>query len=157
VVRDERGRQRRTQVANSARLTYDDRYLYACFRFADPHPELVRAPLGDHDNVSSSTDYAGVIVDSRNDSKTAMMFLSNPSGVQYDALSSDISGEDNSPDFYWDSAGKITATGWDLEIRIRSRRYAIRAIRCRRWGSCCTATIRAIGATSSSPHGCRAT
>src|SRR5262245_26648808 len=81
------------QVKNVAYLTYDDRYFYAAFVFDDPHPKGVRAPLGDHDQVSSSTDYAGVIVDCRNDGKTAQMFLANPSGVQYDAISRDVSGE----------------------------------------------------------------
>src|SRR5262249_37183024 len=73
-----------------------------------------------------STDYAGVIIDSRNDGKTAQMFLANARGLQYDALTSDASGEDSSPDFFWDAAGKVTATGWSLEIRIpfSSLRYA---------------------------------
>lgn len=39
-------------------------------------------------------------------------------GIQYDALSSDVSGEDSSPDFFWDAAARITATGWVLEIRV---------------------------------------
>ena len=114
------------QVKNVAYLTFDDHYLYAAFQLDDPHPEAIRAPLGDHDAVPSSTDYAGVIVDSRNDGKTAQMFLANPRGVQYDAMTSDATGEDSSPDFYWDSAGRITATGWSLEIRIpfSSLRYA---------------------------------
>src|SRR5207244_2833583 len=80
-----------------------------------------------HDNISgNSDDYAGVIVDSRNDGKTAQMFLSNPKGVQYDAQSSDATGEDSSPDFFWDAVGKITDTGWNLEIRIpfSSLRYS---------------------------------
>ncbi len=113
-------------VRNAAWLAYDDHYLYAAFRFDDPHPELIRAPLGDHDNVPASTDYGGVIVDSGNDGKTARRFLANPKGVEYDAVSSDVTGEDNSPDFYWDAAGKVTATGWNLEIRIpfSSLRYA---------------------------------
>jgi uncharacterized protein DUF5916 len=106
------------QVKNVAYLTYDDKYLYAGFVFEDPNPGGIRAPLGDHDAVPGSTDYAGVIVNSLNDGKTAQMFLSNLNGVQYDAVSSDVSGEDNSPDYYWESAGKITATGWSLEIRI---------------------------------------
>ena len=106
------------QVGNVAYLTYDDRYFYAGFQFEDPHPEGVRAPLGDHDAVSGSTDYGGVIVDSHDDGKTAQMFLANPRGVQYDAISSDATGEDNAPDFYWDAVGKITSTGWSLEIRI---------------------------------------
>jgi hypothetical protein len=114
------------QVRNVAYLTYDDKYFYAGFEFEDPNPKGVRAPLGDHDNVNSSTDYAGVIIDSHNDGKTAQMFLANPNGVQYDALTNDATGEDNSPDFYWDAAGKPTPTGWTLEIRIpfTSLRYA---------------------------------
>ncbi|MEP7027210.1 MAG: DUF5916 domain-containing protein [Candidatus Eisenbacteria bacterium] len=114
------------QVGNRARVAYDDHYLYACFQFDDPHPELLRAPLGDHDAISSSTDYGGLIIDSRNDGKTAQMFLANASGLQYDAVSSDVSGEDNAPDFFWDCVGKVTATGWNLEIRIpfSTLRYA---------------------------------
>jgi hypothetical protein len=114
------------KVKNRAWLVYDDHFLYAAFEFSDPQPGLIRAPLGDHDNLSGYTDYGGVIVDSRNDGHTAQLFLANPRGLQYDALTSDVSGEDNSPDYFWDSAGKITPTGWNLELRIpfSSLRYA---------------------------------
>ena len=108
----------RPQVRNTAWLAYDDKYFYAAFQFEDPTPGGIRAPLGDHDNVPGATDYAGVIVDSRNDGKTAQMFLANPNGVQYDAISSDVTGEDNSPDWFWDAVGRVTPTGWNLEIRI---------------------------------------
>ena len=120
------------QVKNVAWLAYDGQFLYAAFQFDDPTPDKIRRPLGDHDAVSGSTDYGGVIVDSKNDGKTAQMFLANPSGVQYDAVSSDVTGEDNAPDFYWDSAGKVTPTGWNLEIRIpfSSLRYSSAA----EWG-----------------------
>ncbi len=106
------------KVKNAAYLTYDDEYFYAGFRLEDPQPHAIRAPIGDHDAVPSATDYAGVIIDSRNDGKTAQMFLANPNGVQYDAVTSDATGEDSSPDYYWDSVGKVTPTGWTLEIRI---------------------------------------
>lgn len=106
------------QVKNTAYLAYDDKYFYAAFVFEDPEPHAIRAPLGDHDAVPSSTDYAGVIVDSRNDGKTAQMFLSNPRGVQYDALTNDASGEDNAPDYFWESMGQITESGWTLELKI---------------------------------------
>ncbi len=106
------------KVANAAWLAYDDRFFYAAFEFADAEPGKIRAPYGERDNVPSSTDYGGVILDTRNDGKTAQMFLANPRGIQYDATSSDVSGEDDSPDFFWDSAGRITASGWVLELRI---------------------------------------
>ena len=106
------------KVKTVAWLTYDDRFFYAALEFSDPDPKGIRAPYGDHDVVPSYTDYGGVILDTLNDGKTAAMFLANPHNIQYDAISSDVSGEDNSPDFYWDSAARIDADGWRLEIRI---------------------------------------
>ncbi|MEZ5312677.1 MAG: DUF5916 domain-containing protein [Thermoanaerobaculia bacterium] len=66
-----------------------------------------------------------MIVDSQNDGRTAQLFLANARGIQYDALSNDASGEDSAPDYFWDSAARITATGWVLEMRIpfSSMRY----------------------------------
>jgi hypothetical protein len=122
------------RVKNVAWLAYDDRFLYAAFEFEDPHPDQIRAPLGDHDAVRSPTDYGGIIVDSRADGKTAQMFLANPRGVQYDAVTSDATGEDNSPDFFWDSAGKITATGWTLEIRVPFSSLRYRNLAHPTWG-----------------------
>ncbi|HVR98748.1 MAG TPA: DUF5916 domain-containing protein [Thermoanaerobaculia bacterium] len=105
------------KVQTVAWLTYDDRFFYAAFDFSDD-PRTLRAPLGDRDNVPSSIDYGGVILDTRNDGKTAVMMLVNPSNIQYDALTSDATGEDSSYDLYWDSATRIYAGGWRLEIRV---------------------------------------
>jgi hypothetical protein len=106
------------KVRSVAWLAYDSDFLYAAFEFDEPDPKTIRAPLGDRDNVRSYTDYGGVIIDSQNDGHTAQLFLANARGIQYDALSNDASGEDDSPDYFWDSAARITATGWMLEIRI---------------------------------------
>jgi len=105
-------------VANVGWLAFDGEYLYAAFEFQDPEPGAIRAPLGDRDNVPSYTDYAGVILDPRGDGKSAQMFLANPRGIQYDAISNDASGEDSAPDFFWESAGRIADGGWRLEMRI---------------------------------------
>ncbi len=106
-------------VRNIGLLTYDDRFLYIGFELEDPHPDAIRAPLGDHDSINgSSTDFAGVFIDSMNTGKTAVEFFVNPRNVQYDAIDDDASGENSSPDFFWDSATQITDHGWNLEIRI---------------------------------------
>ena len=106
------------RVKNLARLAYDESYLYAAFEFDDPDPRAIRAPLGDRDVVPSYTDYGGVILDPRGDGKTAQMFLANARGIQYDAISSDATGEDSSPDFFWEAAGRVVEGGWRLEMRI---------------------------------------
>src|SRR5258706_5483345 len=109
-------------------LTYDDYYFYAALQFDDPKPSEIRAPYNDRDHISGNADdYGGVIIDARNDGKTGVLFLANAAGVQYDSVSDDSTGnEDSSPDFYWDSATRLTPTGWTLELRIpfSSLRYA---------------------------------
>jgi hypothetical protein len=106
------------KTENVAYLAYDDEFFYAAFEFEDPEPEKIRAPLANRDNVPGSTDYGGLLIDSNNDGRTAQMFLANPRGIQYDAISSDASGEDSAPDFFWESAARITPEGWVLEMRI---------------------------------------
>ncbi len=165
------------RVKNLAWLAYDEHYLYAGFQFEDPHPELIRAPIGDHDNTPSSTDYAGLLIDSRGDGKSARMFLANPSGVEYDAITNDATGEDSSPDFFWDAVGKITATGWNLEVRIpfsslryssgdssgwglllyrnhpRDRRYQYFSARLPRGGNCLVCNESRLTGLVNLPHG----
>jgi hypothetical protein len=114
------------KVKTLAYLAYDDRYLYVGFDFSDPDPARIKAPLGDRDNISVSNDYGGVILDTRNDGKTAVELLVTAGNIQYDAVQIDGGGEDSSLDLYWDSATRITDKGWNLEIRIpfSSLRYS---------------------------------
>lgn len=115
------------KVRSIGYLTFDDRYLYAGFEFFDPDPGSIRAPYADRDDISSSIDYGGVVLDTRNDGRTGVLFLATPRGIQYDAVQDDASGTENSsPDFYWDSSGRITPEGWVLEMRIpySSLRYS---------------------------------
>jgi hypothetical protein len=109
-------------------LAYDNRFFYAGFEFFDPDPSKIQGPFNDRDHIGGNTDdYGGIILDTRNDGKTAILFLVNPRSIQYDAISDDTTGnEDSSPDFFWDSAARITKDGWTLEIRIpfSSLRYS---------------------------------
>ncbi|CAM2007719.1 carbohydrate binding family 9 domain-containing protein [Acanthopleuribacter pedis] len=106
------------KVRSQGYLTYDDQHLYVGLYFYDPDPGAIRAPMGDRDNVPSYTDYGGIIVDADNDGRSAVMFLANPRGIQYDAVSNDASGEDSSPNFFWESEAEITEDGWVLELKI---------------------------------------
>jgi hypothetical protein len=100
-------------------LAYDSRFLYVGFDFEDPNPTAIRAPLGDHDNISGdSNDMAGIFIDALNSGRTANEFFVNARNVQYDAVTDDASGENGAPDYFWDSATKITSRGWTAEMRI---------------------------------------
>jgi uncharacterized protein DUF5916 len=106
-------------VHNVGYLTFDDRFLYVGFEFEDPDPSAIRAPLGDHDSINgNSTDFAGLFLDPLSTGRTAIEFFVSASNVQYDAVADDATGENASPDFFWDSAARIGPHGWTVEIRI---------------------------------------
>src|SRR6266511_3133230 len=108
------------KVKSIAYLTYDDHFFYAGFQYFDPEPSKIKGAYNDRDHIGGNTDdYGGVILDTRNDGKTAILFLVTPSNIQYDAISNYTTGnEDTSPDFCWYWATKKTATGSNREIRI---------------------------------------
>jgi hypothetical protein len=108
------------QVKSIGRVTYDSRFLYFSVEAFDPDPKAISAQYADHDQISGNTDdYVGILLDTRNDGKTGYLFLLTARGVQYDAITDDGgSGEDNSPDFFWDSATRIHDKGWTAEARI---------------------------------------
>ncbi|HEV8660681.1 MAG TPA: DUF5916 domain-containing protein [Thermoanaerobaculia bacterium] len=106
------------KVKNVGYLTYDSRFLYAAFELFDD-PKQIRSPYNDRDHIGGNTDdYAGIILDTRNDKRSAVLLLANARGIQYDAVSDDSTGEDSAPDFFWDAATKITDKGWILEMRV---------------------------------------
>jgi hypothetical protein len=117
-------------------LGFDDDAFYAAFEFDDPNPRAIRSPLGDHDHVSgSTTDYGGVILDTRNDGHSAVLLLASAAGIQYDAVTDDDgSGEDSSPDFFWQSAARINGHGWTLELRVPFSSLRYRNVEPQTWG-----------------------
>ena len=116
-------------------LTYDDRFLYVAFEFDDPEPANIRAPFGDHDSINgNSTDFGGIFIDPLNTGRTAIEFFVTPSNVQYDAVNDDQSGENSSPDFFWDSATRRTERGWTLEMRIPFSTLRYRTEGVQTWG-----------------------
>jgi Domain of unknown function (DUF5916)/Carbohydrate family 9 binding domain-like len=105
-------------VRTQALLTYDDRHLYVGFRAHDPDPSAIRAHLTDRDSAFSD-DFVGIVLDTFNDERRAFEFFVNPLGVQMDMFNDDVGGnEDESWDAIWDSAGRIGAEGYVVEIAI---------------------------------------
>src|SRR3954447_22388239 len=107
------------KVRNVGRIAYDDRFLYAAFEFDDPNPRAIRAPYSDRDDSGGGFyDFGGMFVDAGDSGRTATLFAVTPRNIQQDSVIDDASGEAISPDFFWESATKITAPGWTLEMRI---------------------------------------
>jgi hypothetical protein len=106
-------------VKTTAWISYDDRYFYIGIRCDDPHPEKIRAPYVDRDQVIGTDDNIAVFLDTRNDRRTALELRVNPRGIQGDGIYNDAGPiEDFSPDYFYDTAAKIDAGGWSAEYRI---------------------------------------
>jgi hypothetical protein len=99
-------------------ITYDSSNLYAAFRAHDPEPGNIRARYSDRD-AANNDDFVGLVLDPFNDQRRGFEFFVNPLGVQMDFMQNEMTGsEDASWDAIWDSAGRVTATGYEVELRI---------------------------------------
>ncbi|HEX6930056.1 MAG TPA: DUF5916 domain-containing protein, partial [Gammaproteobacteria bacterium] len=113
------------RVATEGFITHDDRNLYVAFIAHDPDPERIRAHLSDRDDMFQD-DFVGVVLDTFNDERRAFEFFVNPLGVQGDLFQDDINQlEDASYNTIWDTAGRITDSGYIVEMAIpfRSLRF----------------------------------
>jgi Domain of unknown function (DUF5916)/Carbohydrate family 9 binding domain-like len=98
-------------------IAYDDRNIYFAFHCLDTNPRRIRTTLSRRDS-SFNDDWIGLSLDAAGSGQTAYHLFSNPSGIQMDALNTPASGEKFEADFVWDSAGKIVADGYVVEIRV---------------------------------------
>lgn len=99
-------------------LAYGASELYVAARAHDPNPEQIRARFTDRDRAFQD-DFVGVVLDTFNDERRAFEFFVNPLGVQMDMTQNDVTGvEDDSWDAIWDSAGRLTDTGYEVEMAI---------------------------------------
>ena len=98
---------------------YDKRNLYFAFKCFDTEPHKIKTSIAQRDNISRD-DQVGILLDASGNKQTSYEFYINPNGIQGDAVNSAVSvdGPDKSPDFVWDSAGKITPEGYQVEVRI---------------------------------------
>jgi hypothetical protein len=106
------------RVRTEGWIAYDDRHVYFAFRCHDPEPGRIRARYTDRDNAFAD-DFVGVVLDTFDDNRRAFEFFVNPLGVQMDLVQDDVNQiEDETWDAIWDSAGRITADGYQVEAAI---------------------------------------
>ena len=98
---------------------YDKENLYFAFLCFDSRPHKIKTSIAQRDNISRD-DQVGILLDASGSKQTRYEFYVNPNGIQSDAVNSAVSvdGSDKSPDFVWDSAGKTTTQGYQVEVRI---------------------------------------
>jgi hypothetical protein len=121
----------------------------------DRNPAAIRATVADRDNIDND-DYVVLDLDTFHDRRRAFFFAVNPLGVQADGVRSEGAGQvsslipgsvDKNPDFTWDSKGRITERGYEIEIRVPFRSLRYPGSRPQTWGFNVTRMVQRTGYT----------
>jgi hypothetical protein len=129
--------------STEVRVWYSPTAIYFGVRAFEPHGE-VHATLADRDRIFSD-DFIQFLIGTFNDGRQAFMFAVNPLGVQGDGVMVERGnlagggynggsaqareGSDLSPDYVFESKGRLIEGGYEVEVRIpfKSLRFQARA------------------------------
>ncbi|UCH93463.1 MAG: carbohydrate binding family 9 domain-containing protein, partial [Candidatus Aminicenantes bacterium] len=105
---------------------YDNENLYFAARCYDSQPDRIKTSISQRDKILND-DLLGILLDFMGTQQSSYEFYMNPNGIQADAVNSSVSTTDFTPDMVWESAGKITGDGYQVECRIplKSIRYQV--------------------------------
>jgi hypothetical protein len=101
----------------SARVVYDDRYLYVFVHATDTHPDSIVSRLSRRD-VGTSSDQIGIVLDAYHDRRTGVVLAVNPAGVRFDAVVFLDNQTDPAWDGVWEAATHVDSSGWSAEFRV---------------------------------------
>lgn len=96
---------------------YDKESLYFAFLCFDTEPSKIKTSIAQRDKIIMD-DFVAIMLDGLGNRQTGYEFFINPNGIQMDAVDSAVSGMDITPDFVWESAGKLTPDGYQVEVCI---------------------------------------
>ena len=100
--------------------------IYFGIRAYDSRPEAIRATVADRDGIDGD-DRVILYLDTFQDRRRAFFFAVNPLGIQADGVRTEGAGGagrtwggsmDNSPDYWFQSKGRLTEFGYEVEVRI---------------------------------------
>jgi hypothetical protein len=118
---------------------YSDTAIHFGIRAFEPHGPVI-ATLSDRDRISGD-DHVQILLDTFNDRRRALLFAVNPFGVQSDGIFTDSEGGgggrgsiDLSPDFLFDSRGRLTDYGYEVEVRIPFKSLRYPSVPVQSWG-----------------------
>ena len=137
---------------------YSDDAIYFGIRAFEAHGQ-VHATLADRDKIDSD-DFVQILLGTFNDGRQATVLAVNPLGVQSDGSlveTGSTSGNgfnnavvrrelaDLSPDFVFESKGKVTPYGYEVEVKVPFKSLRFQPAREQRWGINVTRRVQESG------------
>ncbi|UCH94057.1 MAG: carbohydrate binding family 9 domain-containing protein [Candidatus Aminicenantes bacterium] len=114
------------QIETRIWAAYDKKNLYFAFYCRDPEPGKIKNSISQRDDIFRD-DHVGISLDTMGSRQSSCDFFINPNGIQTDSVTSSLKWMDFTADFIWESAGKLTGDGYQVEVRIplESIRYQV--------------------------------
>lgn len=146
---DGRPAEERTEVL----VWYAPDAIHFGVRAYDSRPGVIRATRADRDNVGSE-DHVVIYLDTFNDRRRAFFFGANALGVQMDGVRTEGAGSagrtfggntDDSPDYVFDTAGRLTEDGYVIEFRIPFKSLRLPGTGEQSWGLQVERTVQRTG------------
>jgi len=117
-------------------VMYADHAIYVGIRAFEPHGKVVNN-LADRDRIAGD-DHIRLYLDTFDDRRRAFVVMVNALGIQGDGIwtesGSGAGSIDQSPDFVFDSKGRVTNDGFTVEIRIPFKSLRYQQAADQRWG-----------------------
>ena len=122
------GDQTKPPIGIEARVAYDERNFYVAFVIADD-PAAIRSSFSQRDDIWQD-DYVGLLLDPYATNAWSYFIASNPIGIQGDTRIVNGGDEDVGFDVMFESEGRLTETGYTVEMVIpfRSLRFPARDV-----------------------------
>lgn len=127
---------------------YTPRELFIGVRAHAADPSSIRSTLAERDQITAD-DHVRILLDTFHDRRRAFAFFVNPLGIQQDGTFADGRGFSYSPDFVFDSRGRLTGQGYEVEIRIPLRSIKFPSAGTQTWGLNVIRVIPSAGAQES--------
>jgi hypothetical protein len=131
-------------------IFYTPRELFIGVRAHASDPSSIRSTLAERDQITAD-DHVRILLDTFHDRRRAFAFFVNPLGIQQDGTFADggFNGYSYSPDFVFDSRGRLTGEGYEVEIRIPLRSIKFPSGGAQTWGLNVIRVIPSTGAEES--------
>jgi hypothetical protein len=137
---------------------YSPTAIHFGIRAYEPHG-AVRATLSERDKIQND-DYVQLLLGTYNDGRQATVVMVNPLGVQADGVLKETGQTANtgwmasvesreranlSPDFVFESKGRLTAWGYEVEVRIPFKSLRYQSAASQTWGLNVTRSVQHSG------------
>jgi hypothetical protein len=130
---------------------YTPSALYLGIRAHATNPSRIRATLAERDRILQD-DHVQILLDTFHDRRRAYALYVNPLGIQQDGIYNEGAGRrreertDFSPDFLFESRGRLTPEGYVVELRIPLKSLKFPSGKRQSWGINVLRSVAATGA-----------